>query len=105
MSQPELNACPHCGSAARHLSVPAQQEGEPINPFAGGHYVECNNAKCQCCTGLMFHEREEDAQAMAAGRWNRRAGNGTGEPPQFPTSLRKMWSGGEVQEWINEHWR
>lgn len=24
-------------------------------------------------------------------------------PPQFPTALRKMWSGGEVQNWINEN--
>lgn len=27
------------------------------------------------------------------------------KPPRFPTMLRKMWSGGEVQDWINEHWR
>lgn len=26
------------------------------------------------------------------------------KPPQFPTVLRKMWSGTEVQEWINENW-
>lgn len=26
------------------------------------------------------------------------------EPPQFPTMLRKMWSGAEVQQWINENW-
>jgi hypothetical protein len=26
------------------------------------------------------------------------------EPPQFPTMLRKMWAGREVQDWINEHW-
>lgn len=26
------------------------------------------------------------------------------EPPKFPTMLRKMWSGTEVQEWINENW-
>ena len=26
------------------------------------------------------------------------------EPPKFPTMLRKMWSGGEVQDWINENW-
>ena len=26
------------------------------------------------------------------------------EPPKFPTMLRKMWSGGEVQQWINENW-
>jgi hypothetical protein len=25
-------------------------------------------------------------------------------PPQFPTALRKMWSGTEVQQWINQHW-
>lgn len=23
--------------------------------------------------------------------------------PQFPVALRKMWSGAEVQQWINEH--
>lgn len=26
------------------------------------------------------------------------------KPPQFPTMLRKMWSGAEVQKWINENW-
>lgn len=26
------------------------------------------------------------------------------KPPQFPTMLRKMWSGTEVQEWINANW-
>jgi hypothetical protein len=26
------------------------------------------------------------------------------EPPSFPTMLRKMWSGGEVQDWINKNW-
>ncbi len=26
------------------------------------------------------------------------------QPPRFPTMLRKMWSGGEVQAWINENW-
>lgn len=25
-------------------------------------------------------------------------------PPQFPTALRKMWSGNEVQDWINANW-
>lgn len=25
-------------------------------------------------------------------------------PPKFPTMLRKMWSGEEIQEWINENW-
>ncbi len=24
--------------------------------------------------------------------------------PQFPTMLRKMWSGGEVQDWLNRVW-
>lgn len=26
------------------------------------------------------------------------------KPPQFPTMLRKMWTGAEVQQWINENW-
>ncbi len=26
------------------------------------------------------------------------------QPPRFPTMLRKMWSGGEVQAWIDENW-
>jgi hypothetical protein len=26
------------------------------------------------------------------------------KPLQFPTMLRKMWSGAEVQKWINENW-
>ena len=30
---------------------------------------------------------------------------GDQHPPRFPTMLRKMWSGGEVQDWINEHWQ
>lgn len=25
-------------------------------------------------------------------------------PPRFPTMLRKMWCGGEVQAWIDENW-
>lgn len=29
----------------------------------------------------------------------------TVEPPSFPVSLRKMWSGSEVQEWLNENVR
>jgi hypothetical protein len=24
--------------------------------------------------------------------------------PRFPTMLRKMWTGREVQAWIDEHW-
>lgn len=27
------------------------------------------------------------------------------EPPKFPTMLRKMWSGSEVQEWIDRNWK
>jgi hypothetical protein len=27
------------------------------------------------------------------------------QPPKFPTMLRKMWSGREVQAWIDEHWQ
>ena len=26
------------------------------------------------------------------------------QPPKFPTMLRKMWSGSEVQQWINDNW-
>lgn len=26
------------------------------------------------------------------------------KPPKFPTVLRKMWSGAEVQQWLNEHY-
>lgn len=26
-------------------------------------------------------------------------------PPKFPRALRKMWSSGEVQDWINENWK
>ena len=26
------------------------------------------------------------------------------KPPRFPTMLRKMWSGSEVQKWIDENW-
>ena len=26
------------------------------------------------------------------------------QPPKFPTMLRKMWTGAEVQAWINDHW-
>jgi len=25
--------------------------------------------------------------------------------PKFPTVIRKMWSGGEVQAWIDENWK
>lgn len=26
-------------------------------------------------------------------------------PPKFPTALRKIWSGGEVQAWIDANWQ
>lgn len=26
-------------------------------------------------------------------------------PPRFPVMLRKMWSGREVQEWLNNNWK
>lgn len=27
------------------------------------------------------------------------------KPPRFPTMLRRMWSGGEVQRWLDDHWK
>jgi hypothetical protein len=26
------------------------------------------------------------------------------KPPQFPVMLRKMWSGQEIQQWIEKNW-
>ena len=103
----EIAPCPHCGSKAELHTVPEDQ-GE----LAGGRYIECGNTRCGASSALMFFERPEDAEKALTTRWNRRSGPRLPspepapevEPPQFPTSLRKQWSGAEVQAWINEHW-
>jgi Lar family restriction alleviation protein len=100
----ELLPCPYCGAAA-HLHL--VREG----PLTGYHYIECENPQCGASSvALMFAEAEQAKEKLAE-RWNRRRDADTPiealpmpAKPQFPTALRKMWSGTEVQKWIDEHW-
>ena len=108
----DLAPCPHCGSRAAFNIVPEDVPDTPTpNPMAGGVYVECTNTRCGASSALMRFPREEDAKNALLTRWNARSGptpppaeRDANVPPSFPTALRKMWSGGEVQEWINSHW-
>lgn len=108
----DLGPCPHCGGGAVFQIVPDDPPDAPVaNAMAGGMYIECRNTRCGACTALMRFPRPEDAMNALMARWNARSGptpapveRDANVPPVFPTALRKMWSGGEVQEWINAHW-
>jgi hypothetical protein len=108
----DLAPCPHCGSAAAFQSVPEDPaDSTNPSPMAGGMYIECNNTRCGACTALMRFPKAEDAKNALMARWNARSGptpppveRDHAVPPAFPTALRKLWSGDEVQTWINAHW-
>lgn len=103
MSAIELLACPHCSGRPAFQMVP---EGDP-GGFGGRRYIECTNKRCGASTSLAPSDLNE-AQALEflRLRWNARADGSapTKMPPAFPTALRKMWSGQEVQDWINLNW-
>ena len=84
----------------------------PMNgtPQQGGKYIECSNPRCGACTALMIYARNEDAVEAVLARWNRRLTDPDQDArdippaPRFPVALRKMWSGQEIQEWIDQQW-
>lgn len=49
-----------------------------------------------------IHEWADRAKTAEA---KLREKNAAAQPPRFPTMLRKMWSGTEVQKWIDANWK
>jgi hypothetical protein len=102
-SQPA--GCPCCGSISSFQQVPLDG-----SYYAGGHYIECGNVLCGLSSVIIAKTDPEVARAKLLERWNRReggsavAGKPPPSPPQFPTAVRKQWSGGEVQDWIDRNW-
>ena len=73
--------------------------------------VTCNGSHCGNVFFIEQHAKEHKARLDADYPEDKRsivplytAPQPAQQPPQFPTMLRKMWSGAEVQQWINEHW-
>jgi hypothetical protein len=97
--------CPHCGTQATFKMVPFDGSA-----YAGGHYIECENVRCGASSVLIKLGDAEEARAKLLERWNRRVHEAEDTPkpppssPRFPVALRKQWSGGEVQEWIDRNW-
>ena len=99
--------CPCCGTEAQFQMVPYNGSAH-----AGGHYIECGNGKCGLSSILIKNSDIEAAHRTLLSRWNLRVHPLDGqdvprpkpEAPKFPTALRKQWSGGEVQEWIDRAW-
>lgn len=53
---------------------------------------------------LCIHRGGPDEHVRAYVAHCRRMATNQPGPPRFPVMLRKMWSGGEVQAWIDQHW-
>jgi len=100
-----LAACPFCGTTASFHLVP--QNG---TTHGGGSYVECDNVRCGASSILIKMGSIEMAREKLLERWNARvhpaddAPRPPPTPPRFPVSLRKNWTGTEVQEWIERNW-
>ncbi len=62
-------------------------------PAAWG--MENDDGQIYDCITPEEHAREEGAYTVALYRGRERV--------VFPTMLRQMWSGGEVQAWLDEH--
>ena len=103
-TDPTLIACPHCGGRPGYEIVP---EGDP-GGFGGRMYISCTNNRCGACTGLSIEGMPAaESKEFLARKWNARTNpelTATRMPPAFPVALRKMWSGAEVQDWINANW-
>jgi hypothetical protein len=100
--------------AARHAVGLEVEHGQPIvwgpsfglepedDPYDGDHYcddwadaLERIEKYIDIANAQLAKVREAKAPPVAVAP----AG-----PPQFPVALRKMWTGAEVQEWINRNW-
>lgn len=62
-----LLPCPFCGSAAKFDEVSGRD-----HPDFGGHFINCENERCQACVGLRYAGKE-DPKPLLAEQWNRRA--------------------------------
>jgi hypothetical protein len=107
MNEFGIAPCPCCGTEASFQMVPLDGSA-----YAGGHFIECGNGRCGLSSVLIKGQDIEIARRNLLSRWNLRVAPVEGEqvarpkpePPKFPTAVRKMWSGGEVQEWIDRAW-
>jgi hypothetical protein len=104
----DLLPCPHCKGLA-HFQPALSPDG------IAGHLIECSASNCRAASVLMADTEPIDlCLAALAKRWNRREGKDieVAPPPafpvrpvpQFPVALPKVWSGHEVQDWINANW-
>lgn len=83
--------------------------------FAGSYYRHATNPRAQQCWQVACQIQElltatdvENAVAEIDGTEvvpEKVTAPTASEAPKFPTMLRKMWSGGEVQAWIDENWQ
>ena len=65
--------------------LPKQEQGEPVLEVVNGQVNRSWDAIPSGYTGLLYAAPQQRKRIL------------------FPTMLRKMWSGGEVQAWIDEH--
>lgn len=64
----------------------------------GGYGLYARSAECPEEGGTLIRTIEAPSPVPEEGATE-------AQPPQFPTMLRKMWSGEEVQAWINKQWK
>lgn len=102
------------------------QDGYPViipynndfaREFAKLIVEECAAVQFERSTQRHGYDKHEDAQAIkdhflpdpqppaaTSGSAQQEPQPEVSQPPKFPTMLRKMWSGSDVQQWINNHW-
>lgn len=89
----QLKECPFCGCAMR------LESSEGWHRVQGEHQVDCVFG----ADGARVPMVSTDSNLLKiAEQWDTRSFRVTSEVT-FPTMLRKMWSGGEVQAWLNTH--
>ncbi|MEE4460764.1 Lar family restriction alleviation protein [Azotobacter chroococcum] len=98
-----LLPCPFCGGKAELH----QRETESLWSHNQVTWSQVGCRECEC-VGADCCEDDDGSEAVA--HWNTRAADHAAPTPpaqqpvrlRFPTMLRKMWSGGEVQAWLDE---
>lgn len=95
MDKAQLLPCPFCG-------------GHGVLRSAGeAHEVSCMSASCRAYLPMIAFESGAfgSSRGTAVDAWNRRPTqppSASGERILFPAHLRKMWSGTEVQAWLDD---